>query len=231
MSFISKNDYFSLADTALACVASNDGASASVAEAKDAEGAIVAHTVYGATKAPSCDYVLKAAWTKAANALKLGAVSGTTDKIMLASVTINTAAGSAPTVSASGEQVESTATTGCTFGIPAISLPKTHHAHILFSAFTLGGTGCHLQSANYTASASVTKATKDGDCVASDIVEGKIEAQVTIVQTGSATPTLTAGSDFTVTSPLTCSNPDADYPTWTATLTKYLAKTEPSSAA
>ena len=231
MSFIAKTDYFSLADTALACVASNDGASASVAEAKGENGEIVASTMYGETKSPSCDYVIKAAWTKAANAVKLGTVFGTVVKIMLGSITINTQAGSAPTVSASGEQVEASATTGCTFPLPAISVPKSHHAHILFAAFQLGGTGCHLNAANYVASATITKATKDGDCVASDVIEGKIVVSITIVQTGSAEPTLTAGTGFDVTSPLSCSNPDADYPTWTATLTKYLAKTEPSSAA
>ena len=44
------------------------------------------------------------------------------------------------------------------------------------------------------------------------------------VQTGSAEPTVEPGDGWYLSSPLACTNPDADYPTWAATLTKYLAK-------
>lgn len=230
MAFVTKQDYYNLADSSsLLCVSTNDGATASVAEAHGDNGEIVASTVYAETSAPSCDYILKANWTKAANAIGLGSVSTVSSKkFALASITITTATGAAPTVSASGEQVESTATTGCVFSCPAISLPKTHHAHTLFSAFTLSGSGCHLTGATYTLSANISKATKDGECVAFDVSDGKITASVTIVQTGTAAPTLSAGTDWEITSPLACSNPDANYPTFTGTLTKYLAKTEVS---
>ena len=55
-----------------------------------------------------------------------------------------------------------------------------------------------------------------------DVVDGKLEVQITIQQTSSTAPTLTAGTDWTITAPLTCSSPDADYPSWTATLSRYL---------
>lgn len=227
MAFLAKTDYFGLAGTALECTASNDGASASVAEAKGADGSVVAHEVYGEALAPSCDYLLKADWTSAAGAVKLGSVKATDGKsVALSTVSINTSAGSAPTVAASGEQVEDGATDGCLYEVPEFSLPKTHHAHILFSAFTLSGEGCHLTAANYTASAGVTKATKDGAVLAHDVGEGKIEAVVTIVQTGAAAPSLAAGEGWSITSPLAMTNPDADYPTYSATLTRYLSVKE-----
>lgn len=227
MAFLAKTDYFGLAGTALECTASNDGASASVAEAKGADGSVVAHEVYGEALAPSCDYLLKADWTSAAGAVKLGSVKATDGKsVALSTVSINTSAGSAPTVAASGEQVEDGATDGCLYEVPEFSLPKTHHAHILFSAFTLSGEGCHLAAANYTASAGVTKATKDGAVLAHDVGEGKIEAAVTIVQTGAAAPSLDAGEGWSITSPLAMTNPDADYPTYSATLTRYLSVKE-----
>lgn len=95
---------------------------------------------------------------------------------------------------------------------------------MLFSAFTYGGTGCFLTDASYTLQASIGKATVNGEPVASDVTEGMIEASVTFTQTGAAEPTLSAGTDWQITSPLACTNPDANYPTWSATLTKYLQK-------
>lgn len=53
-------------------------------------------------------------------------------------------------------------------------------------------------------------------------MDGALTVNVTVVQTGNTKPTITAGSDWVVSSPATCSNPDADYPSWTATLTKPL---------
>lgn len=86
-----------------------------------------------------------------------------------------------------------------------------------------------MQNANYTLQANIGKATVNGEPVASDVTEGMIEAQVTIMQTGDSTPTitmLTGDVDYgwSITSPLACTNPDANYPTWTCTLTKYLQK-------
>lgn len=94
----------------------------------------------------------------------------------------------------------------------------------MFGAFAYTGTGCFLTEASYTVQATIGKATVDGDPVASDVTEGMIEASVTITQTGSTEPTLSAGTDWQITSPLACTNPDANYPTWAATLTKYLEK-------
>lgn len=148
------------------------------------------------------------------------------------SFTINTSAGAAPTFSASGEQVEDEASGVCEYSIPAFKVTKKHHAQILFDAFeynkTVSGgttsTGVHLKSASYTASGSITKGEKEGVCLTHDIVEGKIECAVEFVQVGNVKPVITPGTGWDVTSVLTCSNPDADWPSWSATLTMYLTK-------
>lgn len=230
MAFIQKEDYLGLSDDKLVCTASNDGASASVAEAKGQDGSVVASEVYGENLAPSCDYQLKGEWSRGSespspNPVKLGAVTTVgTKKICLSGLSISTSAGAAPTVSANGEQVADDATAACVYALPAFTLPKTHHAHILWDCATVGGAGCHLTAASYSASASVSKATKEGVVLTHDVVEGKIEAQLTIMQNGSAKPTVTPGEGWVVTGVLACSNPDADWPTWSCTLTKYLAK-------
>ena len=80
-----------------------------------------------------------------------------------------------------------------------------------------------MQQANYTAGGTISRATKDGETVSYDVTDGKLEVQITILQTSSTKPnTLSCGAEWTITSPFTCSNPDADYPTWTATFSKYL---------
>ena len=142
----------------------------------------------------------------------------------LNSIEIGTAAGSAPTFSASGEQVEHPSSGYCTYPIPAFTLGRKHHAQVLFGAFTVRGGDCHLKSANYSCSASVTKAEKEGVCLTHDIVEGRIECSVEILQTGDTAPVIEPGEGWVVTSPLACSNPDSDWPSHSATLTLYLAK-------
>ena len=234
--FITKTDPFGLTGTgkclALASVA--DGKSASVAEATDDKGDVAAYHVYGETYAPSYEYKVKAAGTVVLPALGApvsGTIQGDTVQIIPASITINTSAGGETSVSISAESAPAAAN-GCAYvyASESVALGVCQHAKILFSAFELGGAGCYLQSANYTLACNVEKATVDGECVAFGVTGGKIEATVEIVQTGSATPTLTPGSGWVVTSPLACSNPDADYPTWSATLTKYLSAAIPSQS-
>lgn len=229
--FITKVDYFGLAadDNGLVCIKSDDGRSNELAQATGQDGAYVASNVYAEKIAPSCDYAVAAAVTMAAGGIALGSCTETDDAtVCLGNFTIGTGAGSSPTVSASGEQVEEGGEAQYVFGIPAFSLKPTLSAQVLFSAFELSGTGCHLKSANYAASCTIGKATKDGVCLSHDVVEGKIECTVDVIQTGSAEPTLTAGTGWEVTAVPSCSNPDADWPTWSATLTYYLTKTEPS---
>ena len=171
----------------------------------------------GETSAPSCTYVVKADATLTGQ--KLGSASG---GYVVSSISISTGAGTPPSITVTGEAVPSSSHTDCYYDTPACTVEVCHHAQTLFSAFTLSGDGCYLTSANYTISGSLTKATKDGETIAYDIADGKIEAQVEIVQTGATEPSFAAGTDFTITSPLTKTEGDAAYPTWTATVTKNL---------
>lgn len=82
-----------------------------------------------------------------------------------------------------------------------------------------------MTQADYTIECSLTKATQDGETVAYDVTEGKVTAQFTIQGTGvSGTPSLSAPSnDWITTSPLTQSNPDAGYETYSISFTKNLS--------
>ena len=227
MSFRTKHDFFGLTSTAgVVITESNENKTASTAEGHNEKGDVVAFEVFGETMSPQCSYVLSADASLAS--MKCGTViAGTGDyagkKFTLGNVTINTSAGSPPTIQASGEEIPSTATTSdCTYTFPASTLKACHHAQILWGAFTLGGDGNYLQQANYTAGGTISRATKDGKTVSFDVVDGKLEASLTIIQTGDTAPTVTAGTDWTSTAPLNCSNPDADYPSWSCTLSRYL---------
>lgn len=230
--FISKTDYFNLETKipGLVCTTNEDGKSAELAEATGSDGSIVASNVYGEKIAPSNEYAVTSGINMSADTIALGDVTTTTDgattkHICLNSIEIGTSAGSAPTVKASGEQVEAVeGTEYCKYSLPAIALASKHHAQILMDAFALTGAGCHLKSANYTFSASISKAEKEGECLAHDVTGGKIECSIEVLRTGTATPSLSAGTDWEITSPLACSNPDSDWPTYSATLTKYLSK-------
>lgn len=232
MAFIAKPDYFVLATSisgSLSLKSSSLNKSASVAEATDEKGDVVAEEVFGEQSAPSVAYELKDDLDL--DDITLGAVTTVDGKAyVLSSVAFNTAPAGVPELQCSGEQVETGATTAnsTTIELPAITLKKWHDAQIIGSAFTLGGSGCYLNGCNYTARCDVTKATVDGNIVAHDVQNGRIEVQVTIVQTGSTAPTITPGSNWIITSPLTTDNPDEDYPTWNCTLTMYLSSAHPS---
>ena len=129
--FIAKKDYFGLADTTnLVCQSSDEGKSNELAEATGQDGSIVAHNVYGEKIAPSNAYVMKAVTlTKGDGDIALGQINTVDDRsICLNQLTIGTSAGSAPTINASGEQVEDGSTDNCTYSIPAFSVSKKHHA-------------------------------------------------------------------------------------------------------
>ena len=219
MAFQEKTDYFGLATESggIVLTSSTENKSATVIQAHDEKGDVVAQEIVGETSAPSCTYVVKADATLTGQ--KLGSASG---GYVVSSISISTGAGTPPSITVTGEAVPSSSHTDCYYDTPACTVKVCHHAQTLFSAFTLSGDGCYLTSANYTISGSLTKATKDGETIAYDIADGKIEAQVEIVQTGATEPTFEAGTEFTITSPLTKSEGDAAYPTWTATVTKNL---------
>lgn len=235
MAFIAKPDYFNLAtsiSSSLSLKSSSLNKSASVAEATDEKGDVVADTMFGERAAPSVVYEVIADLDL--SDITLGAITTVDGKpYALTSVNFNTAPAGVPEVQCSGEQVESGATTSnsTTIEVPEITLKKWHDAQILGAAFALTGTGCYLNGCNYSVKCDITFATVDGTIVAHDVQNGRIEVAVTIVQTGSTAPTVAAAAanGWEVTSPLTTDNPDEDYPTWTCTVTKYLTSAHPAT--
>lgn len=226
MSFKAKTDFFGIAGNGFVITEANENRTASTVEGHNEKGDVVAYEVFGETMSPECTYVLSA--NASLSSMQCGTpVNGTGDysgkKFTLGSLTINTSAGSPPSVQASGEEIPANTThSDCTYTFPAATLKMCHHAQILWDAFTLSGTGCYLQQANYTAGGTISRATKNGETVAFDVVDGQLTVNITVLQTGIAIPTVTAGENWVITSPMTCSNPDADYPTWTCTLSRYL---------
>ena len=234
MAFATKTDPFGIVGSAgiLECVSVTDNKTASVAEAHDENGSFVAHEVFGEQIAPSAEYKVKKDGNISAT---LGAVTTyDTKRVVLTNLQVNTSAGGETTVSASGEEVETSTDGTCPaqFATGNIAVGVCHHARNNISDLTIGGTGCYLQSANYTYACSIGKATKDGVTIAHGVYEGYVEAQIEIIQTGSTAPTLTLANDsaWFISSPLSQTNPDADYPTWSATLRKHLTMTTPSSS-
>lgn len=230
MAFADKTDYFSLGDSNIIIVSSEQNKSIQVAQAKDDKGDVVAQETFGEIEAPTCSYVFKGNATTAS--MQIGkAITTSGKKYTITSIQIDTAAGSPPTMSVSGEEVTTTGThSDCYYTVPQATIQVCHHAQTLWSAFTLTGTGCYLIGASYTASGSLTKATKNGDTIAYDIADGQLVASLTIQQSGSTEPTITEGSDWVITTPLSKSEPDAEYPTWTCTLTKPLKHSTSTSS-
>lgn len=236
MSFQAKKDYFGVAaatatSAILKLVSSQEGRTASVAEATDARGDVVARTVYGDYMHPSCDFSLANDWAMSVilgtvNVFTVGSVN---HNLCLRSVSIKTANGQAPSVVFSGDEVEADGVTDATVATVTGTLSYYHKAQILMSAFALDGEGCYLNAADYAIEADLTIPDKDGEHIRHDIHGGKVTAQITIVQGGDTVPTITAGTDWVITSPLTVTDPNADYPTYTATLVKVLGSTEASS--
>lgn len=185
--FIEKQDYFGITtatNNSLVCLSADDGCSSEFATATGQDGSFVAGYGYGEKLAPSNEYAMKAVTIEAEEgAIKLGQINTVTVKrggvdktvsICLAQFDINTAAGEAPSFSASGEEVEENASDPCLYSIPEFMLTKKHHAQVLFNAFNTEGygDGVHLKSASYSVTGSITKGEKEGKCLTHDITEG-----------------------------------------------------------
>lgn len=227
MSFKSKQDYFGLSGTGsnFVITSSDENKSASTAEAQNDKGDIVATQMYGVTSTPSCDYVLKG--DASTGDIEMGNEITVDDKkYVITSFSFNTAAGTPPTVNVSGEEVpaNSHCSSDCYYDVPSATLVCCHHAQPLWDiTWSDIGSGFYVTQANYTVECELTKATKDGETVSYDITGGKMTAQLTIQGTGgSGTPNITAPTGWIITSPLSQSNPDSAYETYSITLTKNL---------
>lgn len=224
MSFKTKQDYYGLgAVTGLALTGTAENKSLSTAEARGEDGFVVAVESFGETSAPSCDLVVKGDVTL--ESIVLGAITTiNSHKYCLANLSITTAAGAAPTVSASGQQVADNATVRCKVTLPAIVISGLFHAQT-FGAFTLGGTGAHLTSCTLEIAGTIATATKDGEIIAHDLTDVRmtVTANIQVSDSSYGAPSVTASSGWKITGPISETNPDADFPSYTCQLTKTIA--------
>lgn len=233
MSWETKTDYCGLAvANTIIIKSSNENRSGQYLERAGQSGAIVATKPYGILAAPSCEYAIQAAKSYAAGDIKLGAVATIDGKrYALQTVHYENGADQEPVFSATAQQIETTSDgTTRTFDMVAFAVSPDEAAAILASAFSLSGTGCELIKCAIDGTASVKNHTVNGDPVASDATMGKAVVTVTILQTSTTAPTLSAGTGWEVSSPLTCEDPDADLPVWTAALSKPLTYTAASNS-
>lgn len=231
MSWDSKTDYCGLAvANKIVIKSSNENRSGQYLERAGGSGAICATKPYGSLAAPSCEYAIQAANSFAAGAIKLGAVTTVDAKrYALRSFHYENGADQEPVFSGTAQEIEATTDgTTRTFDMIEFAVSPDEAAAIVASAATLGGSGCELIKCALDASCSVKTHTVNGTPVASDITMGKVTVQLTILQTSTTAPDVTAGSGWDISSPLTCEDPDADLPTWTCALSKPLAYTSAS---
>lgn len=233
MSWDNKTDYCGLAVAGkLAIKGSTMNRSGQYLEKAGKSGAICATKAFGTLDAPNCEYTVEQPYTFAAGAIKLGAVTTVDGKrYSLASIHYECGADQEPVFSATSQEIEPTSdTTQRTFDVPSFSISPDEAAEILMSAFTLAGTGCELTKCTLDASANVKPHTINGNPVASDVTMGHVTVQIEVLQHGETAPTLTPASGWDVSSPLTSTDPDSDFPTWTATLSNPLAYTTISNS-
>lgn len=189
------------------------------AEAQGPDGFLVAIDVGGNIQAPQVDYIATS------DASLTGVVLGSVNNdIALGSVSITTAAGQAPTMTATGQQIESGGTAGCTCTLGSLSVDHLFHAQD-FGLFTVSNG--QLTQSTCTATGEIATAMVDGVIKSSDLVGGSIEVTGTIIGVSDAgvisTPTITLGTPGgnvlagVLTQPLTETNPNGDFPSYTFT--------------
>lgn len=129
MAFTSKQtDYFGLSATNMILTSSDESKSATVVQAHNEKGDIVATDICGEIMMPNCSFALKGDVSLAG--MKLGYPNtAESKKFAVTSITIDTGAGSPPSFSASGEQVPDDSThQDCYYDIPSATVKVCHHA-------------------------------------------------------------------------------------------------------
>lgn len=230
MSWDSKTDFCGLAVTgAIVCKSANHNRSGQYLEKAGQSGAICATQAFGKDAKPSCEYAIQTAHTY--SSLKLGAVTVLDDeRFALESVHYETAADAEPSLSATAQLVDDSSDgTTRTFDVPAFSVSPDEAAAIVLSAATVEGSDVEVVKSTFEASCSVKPHRVNGTAIASDVTMGRMTVQLEILQHGSAAPAVTPGTGWDLSSPLTCNDPDSDYPVWSCTLSKPLEYTRSAS--
>ena len=230
-SFQDKVDHYGLTnnDAPLVVIENDNGASNEYNEYHSQDGSYIDHIVYGEKQEPTDTLEMTGDWVISADTIKLGGVT-TVDskKFALGEINIETTAGELPSIEASGKQVQNDASTVRYYALPSVTVKNDETAQILWDAFTLSGTGCHLQSAKYTASSQIPTKDRNAFPLAFGVAEGAIECEAEIIQCGNTEPTISAGTGWHISDNPKSTNPDSDCPTWSVTLRYYLTKTVPA---
>lgn len=236
MAFATKVDYCGLStiDNKFKVRDSNKNGSEEKYQPQGQDGSFVGTEVFGADTAPSNTYAISGGSIELDDGdIKLNHITTIANKnYALESVSITTGAASAPTISATAQEVEDDADNDnqSVYEVPAFTITSKQVAQILFGAFTYsGGT---LTSCNATIGGSINKDKVEGVKVGSDINSGIITITGTILMpNATGTPTITATSGWTLTKEPSIyeNNPESAYREFTFELEMPLAKTEPSA--
>lgn len=188
------------------------------ASSKDRFGNILVRDFAVEEGAPTSSFKIEKAGTLT---FKLGEVKTLeTKKYASTNFKISTSSATPPTIDVSGEQLGDSATDSSTYTLPEITLSPRHKAVILAGAFTLTGTGCELTECSLEGKCTITRARNRGVYLSHDVSDGELTVSATIEQTGSTPPTVTPATGWKVSVPLSDTNPEEGYTTWTVELVK-----------
>lgn len=210
--------------TGLQAKESSDGASSAVAEARNEYGDTVAHDVHTNVLAPSVTYAVVGNVSSLPALGSIHTYKG--KKIMLTQAVVTTQAGQPPTVTLSGNEAEATATAKRTYEITCALVPRCK-AQDVAGALTAS---TKFTAITTTYAVDFVNQTVAGVVVASCATHGRTEVNATMTD-GDGTGSISAKSDFSITSQESETAPDGDYIQRNATLTKFLTGTEQSQAA
>lgn len=226
MALKTKTDYFGLASKGFEVTDTAENRSAGyVAEARGPDGFLVSADSGGEIVAPSCDYVVTG--SASLGSVVIGSISEIlSKKVALGGISITTQAGQAPKMTATGSQVEDGATAHCKATLSGITLSPLFHAQD-FGLFTVSNG--QLQQSTLEISGDIATALVDGVVKASDLVGAAVTVSGTIVGVDASgtikVPTVTLKTPTgnvlpgVLTQPLTETNPNGEYPTYTFTAT------------
>ena len=218
-------DYFALESgttNALKVTASNENRSKQSTSGANTYGDAAAVDSWGETAAPSSDYLVVAAvaHTLASPKITLGnlvaagssniKIDGTDAPVVVGTLSINTQTGSAPTVSVSGQAVQTGATALRTYVPPAFSLSPRHRAQDFLSLITSikkgsgtltaadPGVDYGLESVNGQFPIEFTLAQPKGELKAYDLHGGMATVDFTMNWYASGEPTIAIASTVTL---------------------------------
>ena len=218
-------DYFALESgttNALKVTASNENRSKQSTSGANTYGDAAAVDSWGETAAPSSDYLVVAAvaHTLASPKITLGnlvaagssniKIDGTDAPVVIGTLSINTQTGSAPTVSVSGQAVQTGATALRSYCVPAFTLSPRHRAQDFLSLITSikkgsgtltaadPGVDYGLESVNAQFPIEFTLAQPKGELKAYDLHGGMATVDFTMNWYASGEPTIAIASTVTL---------------------------------